>query len=203
MSKEFNKENNIKFNKENNTKINKEFYKDFIKDYNKEVVKDFNKENNTKINKEFYKDFIKDYNKEVVKDFNKENNRKLNKEVDNKVKLIHYAAYNGYYEMLLKELNNGINVDCVTNECISFNIYNNNIIYFSNVTPLYLSAQRGHTKCVKLLMERGANPKNIVCKPHTNYKITPLDVAIIYCNLCCYILMKKKYNTEKYLNHIV
>ena len=59
------------------------------------------------------------------------------------------------------------------------------------MTPIYIATVMGHTKCVKLLLARGADP---TIKAHnTHYKMgscSALVASMWFANLGCYRLMK-------------
>ena len=106
---------------------------------------------------------------------------------------IHKAAYIGNYDVLLEELNNGISANHISSVLHSkyvpmcgkkFNIY------FSNMYPLYIAAQRGHKRCVKLLLNRGADPMLISKNEYFNTECNALSVVWSKNNFKCYRLMK-------------
>ena len=106
---------------------------------------------------------------------------------------VHKAAYYNDYDTLLEELNNGICINSVANNFISLYepiIWKNRKIYFNNMTPLYIAAQKGHTKCVKLLVERGANPTILAKNTHTNSECSALTISLYWGHLYSYWIMK-------------
>ena len=128
---------------------------------------------------------------------------------------IHKAAYFGNLENLISELNAGIDPNYSEKKLLSLGAFtsewnplsfNKRIkVYFENVTPLYLAAQKGHIKCVKVLMERGANPK-IIAK-NTFYKnakgVTPKQIAIWFCNYRCYKTMTRTYSEDNFFTNLL
>ena len=107
---------------------------------------------------------------------------------------IHKAAYCGNYDILLEELNNGISANHISNKfkskykqiiCKDFDIY------FSNMYPLYIAAQRGHINCVQLLIDRGADPKMIANNEYFDTVCDAFSVALLHNNFKTYRLMKK------------
>ena len=116
---------------------------------------------------------------------------------------IHWAAYYGNYNALLDELNKGICANLLTEKFTSLyksRFNKKTIIYFKNMCPLYLAAQKGHTKCVKLLISRGANPKVLVSNTYTNTQCVPLNVSLWFNNFRSYQIMKKGSKKDALLN---
>jgi ankyrin repeat protein len=107
---------------------------------------------------------------------------------------IHKAAYCGDYNILIEELNNNIDVNLIANNFISLykpDFSKSHSIYFDNVTPLYLAAQKGHSKCVKLLINRGADPTILTNNTYLNSSCTAFSVAWWCSNYKAYKIMKK------------
>jgi hypothetical protein len=107
---------------------------------------------------------------------------------------IHKAAYCGNYDLLLEELNNGINVNLLSNNFIS--LYKPDFkkprkIYFDNITPLYLAAQKGQNKCVQLLIDRGADPAILAKNTYMKCSCSALSVALWCLHYKSYKIMKK------------
>ena len=46
------------------------------------------------------------------------------------------------------------------------------------MTPLYLAAQRGNTKCVQLLIDRGADPTILTNNTYMNCSCSAISVAL-------------------------
>ena len=109
---------------------------------------------------------------------------------------IHKAAYCGNYDILLEELNNGISPNHIS---IKFKskckqpFFNDFDVYFSNMYPLYLAAQNGHKKCIKLLIDRGADPNLLVKNEYFNEKSNAYGVAI-----CC-----NQFTTYRYIKKLM
>ena len=106
---------------------------------------------------------------------------------------IHKAAYCGNYDMLLSELDNGICANHLVNNFESKHAARckrNLTIYFDNMSPLYLAAQQGHYKCVRLLLDRGADP-DVKCRNrYSNSECVATDVSFWRGNLKCYRLIR-------------
>jgi ankyrin repeat protein len=103
---------------------------------------------------------------------------------------IHIAAYEGDYEKLVNELNRGVDVNTVADNLKSRGAFSGKfnwrwdtklITYFNNVTPLYTASSSGNEKCVKILMERGADPTIKAINTNCNSSATSYSVAMI-CN---------------------
>ena len=115
---------------------------------------------------------------------------------------IHKAAYCGNYDKLLEELNNGICANSIVENFKSINhpfLKKRHPIYFNNMTPLYLAAQRGNSKCVQLLIDRGADPTIMVKNTFANEQCTAMNLALWFYNFNCYWIMKNsiKKDTKK------
>ena len=57
--------------------------------------------------------------------------------------------------------------------------------------PLYIAAQRGPTKCIQLLMDRGADHKILAKNDHFNTSCDAYNVAWWHNNFKTYRLMKQ------------
>ena len=64
-------------------------------------------------------------------------------------------------------------------------------IEFRNMYPLYLAAHQGHIECVKILLNKGANPKLFVYNEYYKSSSNAISVALFNFNFKCYKLMKK------------
>lgn len=113
--------------------------------------------------------------------------------------LIHKAAYCDRDDILRQEMDNGISANHISNsfksKYIPF-IGKKNDVYFNNMYPLYLAAQRGNIRCVKLLLDRGADPKIKIYNKSRNVYSDSLEIAFIKNNFKCYYLIKN-YNKNK------
>lgn len=119
---------------------------------------------------------------------------------------IHCAAYIGNTDLLVDELNAGKNVNAYSEKMTSvggfegrWNLrYNKEkIIYWKYVTPLYLAAQMGHKDCVKILMERGADPNIKAYNTNVNESFSISGTASTYNNFkSLYIIKKTKVKTS-------
>ena len=117
-------------------------------------------------------------------------------------KNVHKAAYYNDYDTLLEELNNGECVNSMTNNFISRYepvFRKNRKIYFDNMTPLYIAAQRGHTKCVKLLVDRGADPTIMAKNTYCNTTCSALAMSLYCGNIYSYWIMRNS-RKKKLLN---
>lgn len=118
---------------------------------------------------------------------------------------IHKAAYYNDYDMLLDELNNGACVNSISNNFISLYkplFRKSRKIYFINMTPLYIAADRGHTKCVKLLYNRGADPTILTKNTYTNTELTALNIALYNGHIKCYSIMSGNSNKNTLLGDL-
>ena len=109
---------------------------------------------------------------------------------------IHKAAYCGDYDVLLEELNNGVSANYTSKKLhsIYYPPFGKKIeVYFSNVYPLYLAAQKGHQKCIKLLMDRGADPTILATNTEFNTTCDAYSVALWEGKLSTYRLLKSKH----------
>ena len=111
--------------------------------------------------------------------------------MNNEWETIHKMAFFNDYSGLLEELNSGIDVNLRMNDFPSKE--NKHIRYWNNMTPLYLASYKGNNKCVKLLMERGADPNIKATNLYYKNNITPNNVALTFLNFRTYYLLKKKY----------
>jgi len=112
---------------------------------------------------------------------------------------IHAAAFKGNYNILLDELNNGVCVNSIMYDVkFEYNkILNLQVIeWLNNVTPLYLAALMGNSRCVKLLMARGADPKIITYNTFSKKSYNAFSIALWNFNFNCYRLMKQKNNIK-------
>jgi len=113
---------------------------------------------------------------------------------------IHKAAYCGNYDILLEELNSGISANHVSNALKSKckqSLSKDFDVYFSNISPLYMAAQKGHTKCIKLLIERGADPYMLAKNEYFNSKCNAFEVAFWCDKFLTYRLMKRMTRNKK------
>ena len=62
-----------------------------------------------------------------------------------------------------------------------------------------MAAQRGHIKCIKLLLSRGADPHIKVHNIDFNVYSNALDIAFLLNNYKCYYLMKKYIKNQTFL----
>jgi len=112
---------------------------------------------------------------------------------------IHNAAFNGKYDILLEELNNGVSVNSIMYD-LKFQykqlLYPTGFIWLNNVTSIYLAALNGHSRCVKLLMARGADPTIQIVNTFSKKSYNAFDIALWKFNFNCYRLMKKKNNIK-------
>ena len=111
---------------------------------------------------------------------------------------IHKAAFCGDYNILLEELDYGVSANLRADNFTSIyypmfhNIFHKKFeIYFDNMTPLYLAAQNGHIQCVKLLMERGANPRIKNINKHFNSSQDALGASLGFGKIGAYRAMKR------------
>ena len=121
----------------------------------------------------------------------------------------------GNLENLTNELNCGVNPNHSEKNLLSLGAFTSNWnplffnkktkVYFENITPIYLAAQEGHIKCVKLLMERGANPK--ILAKNTFYKntkgVSSTEIACLFCNYKCYKTMMRKYSEDNFFTNLL
>ena len=116
---------------------------------------------------------------------------------------IHNAAFNGKYDILLEELNNGVDVNSIMYD-LKFHykqlLYPTGFIWLNNVTPIYLAAFNGHSRCVKLLMVRGADPTIEIENTFSKKSYNALNIALWNFNLNCYRIMKKNNNIKLVLS---
>ena len=115
-------------------------------------------------------------------------------------KNVHKAAYYNDYDTLLEELNNGECVNSAVNNFISLYeivFCKKRKICFENMTPLYIAAQKGHTKCVKLLIDRGADPTLLAKNTYSNSECSALSVALCYGKFYSYWIMKNSCKNKK------
>ena len=115
---------------------------------------------------------------------------------------IHIAAYHGNYELLLNELNRGISVNLVSDAFSSRGGYCGKFqwrykkdlkIIWKNMTPLYVACQKGHLRCVKLLMERGADPSIKAFNTNANEAFSSFLTAISWNRFkCAYAVLYTK-----------
>ena len=107
---------------------------------------------------------------------------------------IHKAAFCGDYNVILDELNSGVSPNHISNNFKSKckRIFSKDkIVYFTNMTPLYITAQKGHLKCIKLLIDRGADPYISAKNLNFNVNCDAFSVSLSCNKLFFYILMKK------------
>ena len=117
---------------------------------------------------------------------------------DDEWERIHLAAFYNNSTILLEELNSGTDPDLSMSEFktkgLSKDFFSKKlIVYWNNMTPLYLAAYRGNVSCVKILMERGADPKINVYNTYYKNNETALSVAYTFMNFRCIRLMRKKH----------
>ncbi len=107
---------------------------------------------------------------------------------------IHIAAYHGYYELLLTELNKGVSVNLVSDSFSSRGGYRGKFnwqykqdlkIIWKHMTPLYIACQKGHLSCVKLLMERGADTSIKAFNTNVNEAFSAFFTACSWNNYKC------------------
>ena len=119
---------------------------------------------------------------------------------------LHQAAYKGDYKNLLMELNSGIDPNIKSDKFESYGTFLNKEdwmkwtdylhfkkkkkIYFKNVTPLYLAAANGHSKCVKLLMLRGGDPKIKAMNMYNKHVTNCYIIALLCGKYNSYYIMK-------------
>ena len=111
--------------------------------------------------------------------------------------LIHKAAYCGNYDQLLDELNNEVDPNYISTRFSSkyTTCFNKKInIYFQNMYPLYLAVQGKHLSCVKLLMNRGANPNLVIYNEYCKSYCTAINFSLLNLDYKCYNLLKNKKN---------
>jgi ankyrin repeat protein len=116
--------------------------------------------------------------------------------------LIHKAAYCGNYEILEEELNNGVDPNFKVDGFESkLKLYFSNqkiIIYFNNMTPIYVATVMGRTKCVGLLLARGADPTIKAYNKYYNMdSCSSLGASIWFTNLACYRLIKNHIKCQR------
>ena len=114
--------------------------------------------------------------------------------------LIHKAAYCGNYNVIITELDNGISPNHLINDLESLKLFyftNPIVIYFDMISPLYLAAFRGHYKCVKLLIDRGADPFIKTLNKYYNKSCTPLKVSWTQNNFRSYKYIKQSLKQKK------
>ncbi len=70
------------------------------------------------------------------------------------------------------------------------------------MTPLYIAADRGHTKCVKLLYDRGADPKILTKNTYTNTEYSALNIALYNGQIKCYCILSRNCNKNTLLNDL-
>ena len=111
---------------------------------------------------------------------------------------IHKAAFCGDYNILLEELDNGVSPNLRANNLTSIYrpmfyplLQKKREIYFDNMTPLYLAAQNCRMNCVKLLMERGANPRIKNLNKHFNTFEDALGISFWLGKIGPYLIMKR------------
>ena len=111
---------------------------------------------------------------------------------------LHIYAFKNNYKDLYEALNAGANPNVKSEKLVSYGRYVSFFKYkkmeknyFVNITPLQLAAEKGHHKCVKLLMERGADP---MIKSHSVYspnsKINSFGIAKLFSKFKSYYIMK-------------
>ena len=118
----------------------------------------------------------------------------------------HIYAYENDYNSLYEYLNQGLEVNVKSKNLTSIGGYvnffkfdKNKKNFFNGVTPLYLAAMKKNNKCVKLLMERGADPyikSNSKNEPKSFYNC--FEIALLFSNFKGYYIMKK-YKKKKNL----
>jgi len=118
---------------------------------------------------------------------------------------IHEAAYFNNFELLEEELNSGVDPNLIINNFKSYgpskDFYSKKIIvYWDKLTALYIACQKGHTKCVNLLMQRGANPNIEAYNQYYKMHVSPLNIATTSFHFKCVRLLKKTYNKNNLLN---
>ncbi|MBI4399674.1 ankyrin repeat domain-containing protein [Candidatus Micrarchaeota archaeon] len=84
--------------------------------------------------------------------------------------LLHFAAFNGYYELSELLLDKGVDVDARDKH---------------EWTPLHDAASRGHYRIARLLLERGADP---AARTRMNY--TAYQFAVDQKNACLALLVR-------------
>ena len=119
---------------------------------------------------------------------------------------IHTAAYFNNYDSLREELDSGISPNLIMNNFKTWgpskDYYTKKIIvHWNNMTPLYIACYRGNDKCVKLLMERGADPNISAYNIYHKITISPLNVALTFLKFKCATLLKKKYKKDSLLRN--
>lgn len=122
--------------------------------------------------------------------------------------LIHKAAYCGNYDVILNELDNGTTPNYIVNNFESKKIFYFKkpiTIYFDMMSPLYLAAFRGHYRCVKLLIDKGADPLIETLNKYENKSFNALQVSNLNFNYRVYRYIKKsiKIKNEKYTTTLI